>query len=113
MEEYVRVFEPLLFEECRAQLYSTYEELPGSVSRDTYFTVRVKMVERRERGLLPFILFIYFHFLTTYDKLFFVNYMAFTDQVCRNHISHICNVGFSSVDVYNYHLTIGSIMSVK
>jgi hypothetical protein len=60
VEEYVRVFEPLLFEECRAQLYSTYEELPESVSRDTYFTVRVKMVERRERGLLPFAYF--FHF---------------------------------------------------
>ncbi|TYG70235.1 hypothetical protein ES288_D05G297100v1 [Gossypium darwinii] len=34
-EEYVRVFEPLLFEECRAQLYSTWEELAESASRDT------------------------------------------------------------------------------
>ncbi|GAB2263542.1 hypothetical protein Droror1_Dr00025676 [Drosera rotundifolia] len=46
VEEYVRVFEPLLFEECRAQLYSTWEEANESASRD----VRVKSVERRERG---------------------------------------------------------------
>ncbi|CAI9116342.1 OLC1v1017458C1 [Oldenlandia corymbosa var. corymbosa] len=48
VEEYIRVFEPLLFEECRAQLYSTWEELT-----DTYtghVKVRVKNVERRERG---------------------------------------------------------------
>lgn len=50
VEEYVRVFEPLLFEECRAQLYSTWEELTETVSRDAHIMVRVKSVERRERG---------------------------------------------------------------
>ncbi|MBA0624165.1 hypothetical protein Godav_009563 [Gossypium davidsonii] len=49
-EEYVRVFEPLLFEECRAQLYSTWEELAESASRDTHVMVRIKSIERRERG---------------------------------------------------------------
>ena len=55
VEEYVRVFEPLLFEECRAQLYSTWEELTETGSRDSHIMVRVKSVERRERGTLPFI----------------------------------------------------------
>ncbi|XP_059644917.1 uncharacterized protein LOC132286579 [Cornus florida] len=50
VEEYVRVFEPLLFEECRAQLYSTWEELTETVSRDLHAMVRVKNIERRERG---------------------------------------------------------------
>ncbi|XVF39491.1 hypothetical protein PTKIN_Ptkin01aG0038700 [Pterospermum kingtungense] len=50
VEEYVRVFEPLLFEECRAQLYSTWEELAESASRDTHIMVRIKSIERRERG---------------------------------------------------------------
>ncbi|POO04034.1 P-loop containing nucleoside triphosphate hydrolase [Trema orientale] len=50
VEEYIRVFEPLLFEECRAQLYSTWEELTETVSRDTHVMVRVKSIERRERG---------------------------------------------------------------
>ncbi|KAI9094788.1 hypothetical protein K1719_026594 [Acacia pycnantha] len=50
VEEYVRVFEPLLFEECRAQLYSTWEELIETVSRDTHIMVRVKANEPRERG---------------------------------------------------------------
>eukprot|EP01018_Ginkgo_biloba_P000122 Gb_34450 [translate_table: standard] len=49
-EEYVQVFEPLLFEECRAQLYSTWEELSDTVSRDAYTMVRIKSVDRRERG---------------------------------------------------------------
>ncbi|KAK8677908.1 hypothetical protein V6N13_143428 [Hibiscus sabdariffa] len=49
-EDYVRVFEPLLFEECRAQLYSTWEELIESPSRDTHIMVRIKNIERRERG---------------------------------------------------------------
>ncbi|XP_040384120.1 uncharacterized ATP-dependent helicase C29A10.10c-like [Oryza brachyantha] len=49
-EEYIRVFEPLLFEECRAQLYSSYEESVESVSRDSHVMVRVKTVDRRERG---------------------------------------------------------------
>ncbi|GAB2270470.1 hypothetical protein Dimus_038850 [Dionaea muscipula] len=52
VEEYVRVFEPLLFEECRAQLYSTWEEATESASRD----VRIKSVERRERGWYDIIL---------------------------------------------------------
>ncbi|KAJ3678320.1 hypothetical protein LUZ60_002123 [Juncus effusus] len=56
VEEYIRVFEPLLFEECRAQLYSSYEELLESNSRDAYFTVRLKMVERRERGWYDIVL---------------------------------------------------------
>ncbi|XP_042377228.1 probable helicase DDB_G0274399 [Zingiber officinale] len=50
VEEYVRVFEPLLFEECRAQLNSTYEELQENTTRDAYIMVRIKNVERRERG---------------------------------------------------------------
>lgn len=50
MEEYVRVFEPLLFEECRAQLYSTWEESTETISRDAPVMVRIKSVERRERG---------------------------------------------------------------
>ena len=49
-EEYVKVFEPLLFEECRAQLYSTWEELSETSSRDAHLMVRVKSLERRERG---------------------------------------------------------------
>lgn len=65
MEEYVRVFEPLLFEECRAQLYSTWEESTETVSRDTHIMVRVKANESRERGILVplsacFVLDIYF-----------------------------------------------------
>ncbi|KAI3996388.1 hypothetical protein MKX01_026856 [Papaver californicum] len=50
VEEYVRVFEPLLFEECRAQLYSTWEESTEIISRDVHIMVRIKTVERRERG---------------------------------------------------------------
>ncbi|XP_074264164.1 putative helicase MAGATAMA 3 [Silene latifolia] len=50
VEEYIRVFEPLLFEECRAQLYSTWEELTETSSRDAHVMVRIKSVERRERG---------------------------------------------------------------
>jgi len=47
---YVRVFEPLLFEECCAQLYSTWEEFCDTVSRDAYSMVCVKNVDQRERG---------------------------------------------------------------
>ncbi|KAF5748639.1 P-loop containing nucleoside triphosphate hydrolases superfamily protein isoform 3 [Tripterygium wilfordii] len=58
VEEYVRVFEPLLFEECRAQLYSTWEELSESNPRDTtHVMVRIKNVERRERGWYDVIVF--------------------------------------------------------
>ena len=49
VEEYVRVFEPLLFEECRAQLYSTWEELTETFS--VHVKVHVKNIERRERGI--------------------------------------------------------------
>ncbi|KAJ9560507.1 hypothetical protein OSB04_005667 [Centaurea solstitialis] len=56
VEEYVRVFEPLLFEECRAQLYSTWEELTETASRDSHAMVRIKSVERRERGWYDVIL---------------------------------------------------------
>ncbi|KAJ6391540.1 hypothetical protein OIU77_025508 [Salix suchowensis] len=47
LEEYVKVFEPLLFEECRAQLYSTWEE---SAETNAHIMVRIKSIERRERG---------------------------------------------------------------
>ncbi|XAR48576.1 hypothetical protein NMG60_11031445 [Bertholletia excelsa] len=50
IEEYVRVFEPLLLEECRAQLYSTWEELTETVSRDLHVMVCIRNLERRERG---------------------------------------------------------------
>ncbi|KAI3819831.1 hypothetical protein L1987_13683 [Smallanthus sonchifolius] len=56
VEEYVKVFEPLLFEECRAQLYSTWEELTETASRDLHAMVRIKSVERRERGWYDVIL---------------------------------------------------------
>ncbi|XP_004301316.1 PREDICTED: uncharacterized ATP-dependent helicase C29A10.10c-like [Fragaria vesca subsp. vesca] len=50
VEDYVRVFEPLLFEECRAQLYSTWEELTEGVTSNAHTMVRVRSIERRERG---------------------------------------------------------------
>ncbi|XP_076932417.1 putative helicase MAGATAMA 3 [Bidens hawaiensis] len=56
VEEYIEVFEPLLFEECRAQLYSTWEELTEAGSRDSHAMVRIKNVERRERGWYDVIL---------------------------------------------------------
>ncbi|XP_042463228.1 uncharacterized ATP-dependent helicase C29A10.10c-like [Zingiber officinale] len=49
-EEYIRVFEPLLFEECRAQLNSTYEELQEKITKDAHIMVHIKNVDRRERG---------------------------------------------------------------
>lgn len=66
VEEYVRVFEPLLFEECRAQLYSTWEESTETISRD--ITVRVKNIERRERGTKSCRAF--FNVVTMYAQLF-------------------------------------------
>ncbi|RWW77539.1 hypothetical protein BHE74_00014296 [Ensete ventricosum] len=79
VEEYVRVLEPLLFEECRAQLYSTYEELQETITRDAYIMVRVKNVERRERGehiaviCYPFLTYhhevVYFHLLSSLADL--------------------------------------------
>ncbi|XP_051123424.1 uncharacterized ATP-dependent helicase C29A10.10c [Andrographis paniculata] len=54
VEDYIRVFEPLLFEECRAQLYSTWEESGETTS--SHVRVSVKSVERRERGWFDAIL---------------------------------------------------------
>ncbi|KAL6493163.1 hypothetical protein OROGR_032922 [Orobanche gracilis] len=54
VEDYIRVFEPLLFEECRAQLYSTWEESSETVS--SHVTVGIKSIERRERGWFDVIL---------------------------------------------------------
>lgn len=50
VEEYVRVFEPLLFEECRAQLFSTWEESIETFSG--HVRVSIKSLERRERGIM-------------------------------------------------------------
>ncbi|CAM8889725.1 unnamed protein product [Rhodiola kirilowii] len=50
VDEYIRVFEPLLFEECRAQLFSTWEELAETNNKDAFATVKIKNIERRERG---------------------------------------------------------------
>ncbi|MCO5552817.1 hypothetical protein L7F22_006334 [Adiantum nelumboides] len=57
VQEYVSVFEPLLFEECRAQLHSTWEELCEGVAKDPHVQVFVKMVEKRERGWYDVVLF--------------------------------------------------------
>ncbi|KAH6759013.1 P-loop containing nucleoside triphosphate hydrolases superfamily protein [Perilla frutescens var. frutescens] len=54
VEEYIRVFEPLLFEECRAQLYNNWEESSETVSN--HVRVGIKSVERRERGWFDVIL---------------------------------------------------------
>ncbi|CAA3025985.1 Hypothetical predicted protein [Olea europaea subsp. europaea] len=54
VEEYVRVFEPLLFEECRAQLFSTWEESIETFSG--HVRVSIKSLERRERGWFDVIL---------------------------------------------------------
>ncbi|KAL8504418.1 hypothetical protein ACS0TY_022953 [Phlomoides rotata] len=54
VEEYIRVFEPLLFEECRAQLYSTWEESQETVSN--HVRVCIRSIERRERGWFDVIL---------------------------------------------------------
>ena len=58
VQQYVNVFEPLLFEECRAQLHSTWEELCDGVTKDPHIEVCVKSVKRRERG--THFLFFYF-----------------------------------------------------
>lgn len=50
VEDYVRVLEPLLFEECRAQLHSSWEELLEGSVKDAHHPVNIKGVERRERG---------------------------------------------------------------
>ncbi|KAE8709827.1 Detected protein of confused Function [Hibiscus syriacus] len=51
VEDYVRVFEPLLFEECHAQLYSTWQELAETTSRDTC-NGPYQNIERRKSGYL-------------------------------------------------------------
>lgn len=51
VDEYVRVFEPLLFEECRAQLFSTWEELTEANNKDASVMVKIKYIEMRERGI--------------------------------------------------------------
>lgn len=48
VEEYIRVFEPLLFEECRAQMYSSWEESTETIS--SHVKVHIRNIERRERG---------------------------------------------------------------
>ena len=48
IREYIRVFELLLFEECRAQLYSSYEESLVAVSRDAHVMVCVGTVDRHD-----------------------------------------------------------------
>ncbi|KAL1540501.1 helicase sen1-like [Salvia divinorum] len=54
VEDYIKVFEPLLFEECRAQLYSTWEESLETVPN--HVRVCIKSIERRERGWFDVIL---------------------------------------------------------
>lgn len=56
VQEYVNVFEPLLFEECRAQLHSTWEELSDGLPKDPHIQVSVKIVEKRERGWFDLVL---------------------------------------------------------
>eukprot|EP00250_Pteridium_aquilinum_P020444 c24814_g2_i2 orf=471-4703(+) len=56
VQEYVNVFEPLLFEECRAQLHSTWEELCEGVTKDPHIQVSVKAVEKRDRGWYDLVL---------------------------------------------------------
>lgn len=71
VEEYIKVFEPLLFEECRAQLYSTWEELSETFSRDTHAMVRVKNIDRRERGTYSFICSLYVCIIIFFKKINF------------------------------------------
>ncbi|XP_047954096.1 helicase sen1-like [Salvia hispanica] len=54
VEEYIRVFEPLLFEECRAQLYNNWEE--SSEMASSHVRVVIKSIERRERGWFDVVL---------------------------------------------------------
>lgn len=51
VEDYAKVLEPLLFEECRAQLHNNWEELLEGTSGDPHAAVTIKMHERRERGI--------------------------------------------------------------
>ncbi|XP_024515989.1 helicase sen1-like isoform X2 [Selaginella moellendorffii] len=49
LEEYVQVFEPLLFEECRAQLFNVWEELRDS-GKEVHTSAMIKAVDKRDRG---------------------------------------------------------------
>lgn len=48
--EYVAAFEPLLFEECRAQVLSQWEEASESAAA-SHMPVRVTSLERADRGI--------------------------------------------------------------
>lgn len=71
IEEYIRVFEHLLFEEYLAKLYSTWEELTETLMG--HVKVCVKNIERRERGIT--------HFLT----LFFYVFVDFIGSWWKGH----------------------------
>ena len=90
VEEYVRVFEPLLFEECRAQLYSTYEELQETTTRDAHIMIRVKNVERRERGI--HMTYLYYFFLTIYDQVVLFLQSSLIDAVWVKPIQSTTNL---------------------
>lgn len=51
VDDYAKVLEPLLFEECRAQLHNNWEELLEGTSGDPHPAVTIKLHERRERGM--------------------------------------------------------------
>lgn len=100
VEEYVRVFEPLLFEECRAQLYSTWEELSETFSRDTHVMVRVRNIERRERGNNTFTKLEVFSFSgiwnlwcilfrTFYTSIFFISLFLCITLFCSQHFERV------------------------
>lgn len=57
VDEYAKVFEPLLFEECRAQLHNCWEELLEGTNGDPHAAVAIKTIERRERGNWDILLF--------------------------------------------------------
>ena len=111
VEEYVRVFEPLLFEECRAQLYSTWEELTES-SRDAHTMVRVRTVERRERGMLCvfFIVHINHSFKQNYEFLLNVSYIRLMNQVRVGCVSQFNYFIFGPVVCNNW--TVDSLLSL-
>jgi hypothetical protein len=50
VEDYAQVLEPLLFEECRAQLHNNWEELLEGTNGDPHAAVTIKMHERKDRG---------------------------------------------------------------
>ncbi|KAF6149170.1 hypothetical protein GIB67_026026 [Kingdonia uniflora] len=50
VEEYIGVFEPLIFEECRAKLRAEWEELNESSSGGEHIEVTIKCVKKRRGG---------------------------------------------------------------